>query len=269
MALAWFAACGSVEGPLIRELDSGDAAQFGPDAAPAALDPRVRPGMRLHYQVSGELAPSRDAQLVVSDLFDTETSQLAELRASGRVVIAYLSAGTLEPWRPDVGSLPDAVVGAKLASYPNEAWLDIRSSAVRKLMRARLALARDKGFDGVFPGSLSGYRNTSGFALSASDQRSFDLYLAAQAHELGLSVGLSGDFELLGELADAFDWAIAFGCLAANSCAELQPMIQRGKAVFDVETEGTLTEICARASGSNIVTLLKRPSYDAWSQPCS
>lgn len=225
--------------------------------------------MRLHYQVAGELAVGRDAQLVVIDLFETESSQVAALHATGRVVVAYLSAGTLEPWRPDVAALPDAVVGAPLVSYPNEAWLDIRSAPVRSLMRARLELARDKGFDGVFPGSLGGYRSTTGFPLTASDQQSYDVFLATQARALGLSAGLSGDFDLLAQLVDAYDWAIAFGCLAADSCARLQPLIDRGKAVFDVETEGTLAEVCARASGSDIVTILKRPSYDAWSQPCS
>jgi len=252
----------------VRELDSGADSSPG-DAGPSGPLRPVRAGMRLHYQVAGALAVGRDAQLVVVDLFDTESSQVAELHAAGRVVVAYLSAGTREGWRPDVGALPGAVVGMELVSYPDEEWLDIRSAPVRSLMRARLELARDKGFDGVFPGSLGAYRSSTGFPLTASDQQNYDLFLAAQARALGLSAGLSGDFDLLAELIDAYDWAIAFGCLAANSCARLQPFIDRGKAVFDIETQGTLTDVCAEARGSDIVTLLKRPSYDAWSQPCS
>jgi hypothetical protein len=190
------------------------------------------------------------------------------LHADGRIALAYFSAGSFEPWRPDADSFQDRAVGSPLSGYPNENWLDIRSANVRATMRARLALARDKGFDGVFPGALSGYRADSGFALSEADQLDYDRFLASEARALGLTPGLSGDFMFAEQLVDAYDWAIAFGCLAADNCEQLRPLLERRKAVFDFETSGDLNALCPRAQMLGIVTALKRQSYDAWSKAC-
>jgi hypothetical protein len=224
--------------------------------------------MRLQYQITGDLNFAITADAYVSDLFDTEASQVAALHAAGRIALAYFSAGSFEPWRPDMNSFQDRAVGSPLAGYPNENWLDIRSANVRTVMQARLVLARDKGFDGVFPGALSGYRANSGFPLNEADQLDYDRFLASEARTLGLTPGLSGDFMFAEQLGDAYDWAIAFGCLAANSCDQLRPLVDRRKAVFDFETSGDLTELCPRAQALGIVAALKRQNYDAWTKAC-
>jgi hypothetical protein len=276
--LGFVAACGSTDGLLLRARQ-GDAAGAGGEAAagdsssiasdaPAA---RVRPGMRLHYQLTGEPDVDASAELFVIDLFEADAAQVASLRAggaAGRVAIAYLSAGTFEPWRPDASQLPESAIGARLASYPDEKWLDVRAQPVRDVMLARLQLARDKGFDGVFPSSLDGYQSDSGFPLTRADQLDFDRFLASAARTLGLTAGLSGDFALSEELAETFDWAIAFGCLAANSCSALQPLLDRHKPVFDLEVSGEPSEVCARAVSLGITTVLKHPAFDAWSRSC-
>jgi hypothetical protein len=224
--------------------------------------------MRLHYQITGTPAVDAEADVFVLDLFDAQASQLATLHARGRIVMGYLSAGSLEPWRPDADEFPARAIGSELSGYPNESWLDIRDASVRALMRARLTLARDKGFDGVFPGALDAYRNQSGFALSESDQLDYDRFLASEARALGLSPGLSGDFMLSAQLSDQFDWAIAFGCIAAGSCDRLQPFIQQAKPVYDIELEGELNAVCEKAKALGITLLMKRPSFDAWSRTC-
>lgn len=224
--------------------------------------------MRLHYQISG--APELDAaaDLFVLDLFDTDASALTTLHARGRVAVAYLSAGSHEPWRPDADDFPEEAIGSRLASYPNESWLDIRDPSVRSIMQKRLEMARDKGFDGVYPGALDAYRSDSGFALSEDDQLDYDRFLASTARSLELVPGLSGDFSLGAQLIDAFDFAIAFGCLAADSCGSLQPWIDHDKAVFDLELEGELSELCPMADALGITMVLKQPGFDAWSRTC-
>jgi hypothetical protein len=224
--------------------------------------------MRLHYQITGTPAVDADADVFVLDLFDAPASQLASLHARGKRVSAYLSAGSLERWRPDADDFPARVVGSQLAGYPNESWLDIRDESVRALMQARLQLARDKGFDGVYPGALDAYRNQSGFALSERDQLDYDRFLASEARALGLSPGLSGDFSLSAQLAEQFDWAIAIGCLAADSCDRLRPFLDQAKPVFDLELQGELSDVCEKARAFGIVAQLKRPSFDAWSRGC-
>lgn len=242
--------------------DAGRVA--GQDAGQA----RVASGMRLHYQITGTPQLDATAELFVLDLFDTESDDLAALHARGRVAIAYLSAGSHEPWRPDADDFPEQAIGLPLASYPNESWLDIRDPSVRALMQKRLQLARDKGFDGIYPGSLNAYRSSSGFTLSESDQLEYDRFLASEARALELSPGLSGDFVLGAQLIDAFDWVIAFGCFAADSCESLAPWVERSKPVFDLELEGELSELCPMADALGISVVLKQPAFDAWSRSC-
>ncbi len=235
-------------------------------AAPVATP--VRPGMRLHYQLTGTRDIDPTAEVVVIDLFEASDEEVEALHAEGRVVLAYLSAGSFEPWRPDASSFPERVKGLQLANYANENWLDIRSAEVRQLMRARLQRARDKGFDGVFPGALGAYRVESGFPLTEADQLDYDRYLSTQARALGLSPGLSGDFVHARELAPAFDWAIAIGCFAAGSCENLRPLLDQRKAVFNLEVSGEPSELCPQAAALGIVLVLKRRNYDAWSRGC-
>jgi hypothetical protein len=263
--LLWTFSCGVTEGPLLRARDADV-----PDAPTADAGVRVSQNMRLHYQVSGELEVAAAADVFVTDLFDTEVAQVASLHAAGRLALAYFSAGSFEPWRPDADQFPERTIGSPLANYPDERWLDIRSANVRAIMQARLELARDKGFDGVFPGSLNAYRSDTGFALNETDQLAFDRFLSTQARALGLTPGLSGDFALTTQLVAAFDWAIVMGCLAADSCEALRPLLDQHKAVFDLETTttGDLSVLCSRAQALGITMQLKRPSFDAWNRSC-
>ena len=266
------AACGITEGPLLRETDGGTGVSISPEGLPALHDDagveRIVSGMRLHYQITGTPQLDAAAELFVLDLFDTDDAELTALHARGRVALAYLSAGSHEPWRPDADDFPARAIGSRLASYPNESWLDIRDPSVRALMQQRLELARDKGFDGIYPGALDGYRADSGFTLSESDQLDYDRFLASEARALGLSPGLSGDFRLGAQLVDAFDWVIAFGCFAADSCERLAPWVERRKPVFDLELEGELSELCQKADALGISVVMKQPGFDAWSRSC-
>lgn len=250
------------------EASAGSTTPSDPTQGQDAGVGRVVSGMRLHYQITGTPQLDANAELFVLDLFDAEPADLAALHARGRVAIAYLSAGSHEPWRPDADDFPEQAIGARLTSYPNESWLDIRDTSVRTLMQKRLQLARDKGFDGVYPGSLSAYRSSSGFTLSERDQLDYDRFLASEARALGLSPGLSGDFVLGEQLIDAFDWAIAFGCFAADSCENLAPWVERSKPVFDLELDGELSELCPMADALGITVVLKQPDQGAWSRSC-
>lgn len=257
-------ACSATEGVLLvrRDLDgeSVDASASQPWVA-------VRADMALQYQISGELDTGVMADLFVSDLFDTRASQVATLHAERRVVMGYVSVGSLERWRDDVDEFPRTAVGETLANYPEEAWLDIRSAEVAAAMRARFDLARQKGFDGVYASTVGGYRAHSGFALTQADELAYLKTLVAAAHERGLSIGLSGDFEL-SELPGAFDWAIAIGCVAADTCQQLAPLSAAKRPVFDVELDGERDVACRRAAEQGFSVIFKRRQYDAYRATC-
>lgn len=276
LALLCSFACNATEGPLLfrpgkPDTGSNPSSDAGGDANSAnpARRALVRPGMTVQYQITGDVDTSVDAQLFVVDLFDTTQQRVAELHAKGRIVIAYVSAGSFEPWREDSTAFPSSTIGMSLADYPDESWLDIRSKAVRSAIEARFDRARDKGFDGVFASTLGGYMQTTGFALTRADELDYGHFLASAAQARGLSVGLSGDFELGNEIAAAFDWALDIGCIARAHCDELGSFMAQGKAVFDLETEGQSDAVCMQAASYGIPTTLKRPAYDAWRVPCT
>jgi hypothetical protein len=222
----------------------------------------------LHYQLSGDLDLDSDAEVFLVDLFDVETQDLDALHERGRLVVAYLSAGSLEPWRADADQFPAQVIGRPLDGYPRERWLDVRDGQVRTLMRARLQLARDKGFDGVFASALGAYRVDSGFALSQQDQVDYDRFLAATSRELGLSSVLSGDFELASELDDAFDWVLASQCIARQRCDALLPFVALGVPVLDLESAGERPQLCERATELGVSVMVQEPDSDVWSDAC-
>ena len=246
--------CAPAVGPLFTTTDAGPAI--------------VRPGMRLQYQLDGVLDPSVDADLFVVDLFDTTSSLVEQLHTRGRVVVAYISAGSYEPWRPDVSALPATVIGKPLARYPEESWLDVRASSVRQLMASRLALATDKGFDGALLVSLDGYLTESGHDLTAQDQLDYNVWLSHQAAARALVAGISSDWVDAETLASDYDFAIHLNCLADGVCAELQPYRAHGHAVFDLETSHDATTTCARAAGLAVPVTLKNEKFDAWLSVC-
>jgi len=258
----WAASCAPSDGPLLVRDDAAGSGEVG------ARSP-VQLGASLQYQITGALDTSVDAQLFVTDLFDTRAQDVTTLHARGRVVLAYVSVGTFEPWRADAERFPAAAIGMRLARYPGESWLDVRHAEVRAAMEARFELARTKGFDGVFVSGLGAYAANSGFPLRASDQLQYDGFIAQAARERGLSPGLSNDFELGDELAELYDWALTVGCVTAGDCAKLAAFRALHKPVFNLETEGSAATLCPMARALGIPTTLKRGAYDAWREPCS
>jgi hypothetical protein len=251
------------------------------DTSPATLTPVIRepttaqdingwwqpkPGTTWQWQLSGEINTSYDVDMYDVDLFDTPQTIVDELRAADRVVICYFSAGSYEDWRPDADDFPQEAIGKRLVGWPGERWLDIRDiDGLAPVMNARLVLAVDKGCDGVEPDNVDGYANNSGFPLTADDQIAYNRWLAAQAHTLGLSIGLKNALALIPSLVNDFDWALNEQCFEYEECETLEPFIESGKAVFGVEYEGDPSDYCPQAVERQFSWLTK--TYDLGDEP--
>ena len=229
------------------------------------------PGTSWQWQLdTGDVDTSIDVQMYDIDLFDVSAQTISSLHSDGRIVICYFSAGSYENWRSDATSFPSAAIGSQLDDWDGERWLDIRDTTVRSIMQARLDLAVEKGCDGVEPDNVDGYDNDSGFDLSASDQLEFNRFLATEAHNRGLSIGLKNDLAQIPQLVTYFDWALNEECFAYNECETLQPFIDAGKAVFQVEYGGSELQatVCPQANTANFDTLIKNLDLDAWRISC-
>src|SRR5262249_26019023 len=148
--------------------DGGDAATSGDASTPGVWVPP--PGTTWQWQLTGVIDTSFDVAMYDIDLFDAPQTVIDSLHAQGRIVICYFSAGSYENWRSDASSFPSASLGNALSGWPGERWLDVRSDAVRTIMRARLDRAVTKRCDGVEPDNVDGFANNTGFPLTAADQ---------------------------------------------------------------------------------------------------
>ena len=255
--------------------------QEGPDASVTDVESsggdwfKPVPGATWQWQLSGTIDTSVDVAMFDVDLFDAPDEVLAQLRSAGRTIICYFSAGSREDWRADSGDFAASDHGAAMEGWPGETWLDVRSSNVREIMKKRLDRAVARGCDGVEPDNVDGYQNTTGFDLTAADQTDFNRFLAKEAHDRGLSVGLKNALGLVAQLEPDFDWALNEECVAHKECSELAPFLAANKAVFHVEYvnassegSGLATTVCADPTRGGFSTLIKTWDLDAWRLVC-
>ena len=230
---------------------------------------RPLPGATWHWQLTGAIDHSYDVDMYDIDLLTTSSEEISRLHEEGRIVICYFSAGSWEDWRSDSSLFPASLLGEPLEGWPDERWLDIRQlDSLGPLLQARLDLAVDKGCDGVEPDNVDGYSNNSGFPLSSSDQLAFNIWLAGEAHQRSLSIGLKNDLDQVGQLVNHFDWALNEQCFEYNECETLAPFIQAGKAVLGVEYKLNPSLFCTQAQSMQFSWMKKNWDLDAWMAPC-
>lgn len=273
LALALFAvasvSCGSsdtavappLEAPIVavpRDVPLGDGEWWHP-----AVDASWQ------WQLQGPVNVSYDVDIYDIDLFDSDAQLIADLQAAGRHVVCYFSAGSSEHWRPDASRFAAGDLGAPLGGWEGERWLDIRSMSVRTVLAARLDLAVERGCDGVEPDNVQGYREDTGFDLSAEAQLAFNRWLADEAHRRGLAVGLKNDGAQVPLLVDHFDFALNEECHAFDECSDYAPFVDAGKPVLNAEYRDTADDarsaggaICAQAATHGLRTLILPLSLD-------
>lgn len=240
-----------------------------PNVTPVTEGDWYRPAVSATWQWqlqpnnAGEINTTYDVEVYDVDLFDVSASLIKDLQDGGRRVICYFSAGSFEDFRDDADAFSPEDLGTTLDGFADERWLDIRSSAVRAIMQARLVVAAQKGCDGVEPDNMDGYANDAGFPLTADDQLAFNRFIANEAHRRGLSVGLKNDLDQIPDLVAYFDFAVNEQCHEFDECDALTPFVDAGKPVFNAEYSDEYVSdpadreaICAESQELNIRTLV-------------
>jgi hypothetical protein len=244
----------------------GDApAAAAPAATPVANGARWTPGVTdtWHWQLKGTLDTSIAATVYDIDLFDAPQATIDALKAQGRRVVCYFSAGSSENWRSDFARFAAADMGNPLDNWPGERWLDTRSANVRAVMQSRLDLAVSKGCDGVEPDNMDGYDNSPGFALTADTQLDYNRFIAREARARGLAVGLKNDVAQLAALEPEFDFAVNEQCHEYTECDGYSVFTVQGKPVFNAEYRADWANdanargaLCAAARAAGLRTLV-------------
>ncbi|AJQ96182.1 endo alpha-1,4 polygalactosaminidase [Gynuella sunshinyii] len=220
-------------------------------------------GVKWQWQLQQTLNTSYNVDIYDIDLFDTSKETIATLQSTGKKVICYFSAGSYEEWRDDANQFNAADKGAKLDDWEGERWLDIRSSNVRTIMTKRLDLAKIKGCDGVEPDNMDGYQNNPGFNLTANDQLDYNRFIATEAHQRNLSVGLKNDLDQVAQLVSHFDFSVNEQCFEYDECDLLKPFIDAGKPVLNAEYNSkyrnnttTRNDLCTQSVNMQFSTLI-------------
>jgi hypothetical protein len=138
------------------------------------------------------------------------------------------------------------ITGKADGNWEDSYWLDIRQITILEpIMKARIKMCKDKGFDSIEPDEINNYSNKSGFPLTYQDQIRYNTALANWAHEAGISIGLKGDTEQARDLSSVFDWTLNEQCYEFDECltvesegkdiASIQSFSQKNKAVWIAE----------------------------------
>ena len=194
------------------------------------------PELTWQWQIGDDdIDTSIDAEVFDVDLY-VDQAIIDELHSQGRKVICYISFGSWEDWRPDADAFPEEVLGNDYEGWPGERWLDIRQiHLLAPILRHRLDLCAQKGFDAVEPDNMDIYSNATGFPLTYADQLAFARWLADEAHVRGLAIGIKNAPDMVADSLEFFDFAITEDCYYYAWCDAMLPFIDAGKPVFAAE----------------------------------
>ncbi|HJQ08215.1 MAG TPA: endo alpha-1,4 polygalactosaminidase [Candidatus Saccharimonadales bacterium] len=214
-----------------------------PTPSPSAIwKPTSAAPISWYWQLQGTISTSPlKASVYDIDGFDNTAATVKALQGNGARVICYLSLGTYEDFRPDKDQFPKAAIGASVDGWPGENWLDVTNPTVKTIMKARMQMCKDKGFDAIEPDNIDSYQNKPGFPTTAAQQAAYNQWIAETAHSLGLSIGLKNDLDQVPQLVSYFDWALNEECNQYDECETLEPFVKANKAVFNAEYKGGTT----------------------------
>ncbi|KAJ3112250.1 hypothetical protein HDU96_004758 [Phlyctochytrium bullatum] len=162
-----------------------------------------------------------------------------KLHSMGKKAVCYINAGSIEEsnFRTDSSQFPPSDVGDYYDGWP-ERFLNIRSSAVRRIIAARIQRAADAGCDGIEADNVDLYLRHTGFDFKREDSRDYFVWLANEAHARNMAIGLKNSVELAEiypEVMASADFVISESCYVENMCGRYGLFVSKGKPVFDLE----------------------------------
>lgn len=235
------------------------------------------PGMSFDWQLDEvKITDEFDSEVVDLDAFETPAAVVDKLHSEGKKVIAYISVGSWENWRPDADDFPANVIGNDYDGWEGEKWLDIRKiDKLGPILQKRLDMIKEKGFDAVEPDNIDSYENAgTGFNLTEADAFDFCKWLADEAHSRGLSIGQKNATGLCNKLVSRFDWLLLEDAYADDFYEDGDVYIENNKAVFVTEytdnmtAEAFLANVCPSAAEHRFVAILKDRDLKAGKLSC-
>lgn len=204
--------------------------------------PKASENLKWQIQLQGDLELVEGVDVYAVDYTASQAS-IDAAKATGAKVMCYISAGSAEDWRPDYSEFPDGVIGNAYENWPGEWWLDTRNiGALAPIMRARMIACRDKGFDAIDADNVNGFENNTGFYITREDSIEYIIWLAEEAHSLGMAFSLKNSESLVEEVRYSVDMMQSESCFVYSNCANASKMSDIDKPVFAVEYEEAIDQ---------------------------
>lgn len=241
----------------------------GAAAASVSFKPKAGATWQIYLSVLPTEKDAKESEYHVwdFDMAEAPKSLIDSFHDNGHPVICYFSAGTKENYRADADQFPKNATGNIVAGWPQEHWVDVRSPAVRDIMKARMDEAKSKGCDGIDPDNIDGYENDSGFDLTKDDAVNYLQFMADYAHDRGMAFGLKNGGGIVDKVVDFSEWVIIEQCVKYNECDQYQPFIKQDKPAFQIEYS-SVKEGCNGPNTNGFSTLIKKLDLASWTRTC-
>lgn len=225
--------------------------------------PRADQNLTWQWQLTEVVDTTFDVDVYNVDI-ETPKSTIDLLKARGIKVICYFSAGTVEHFRDDATQFPSEVIGEPYEDIPDENWIDFGNiAAIAPIMLARMDTCASKGFDAIETDNVDAFNyetvdvngnvTNTGTNFNITLQQSIDYirWLANEAHNRGLSIGLKNAEAMAPDVVDDVDWMLTEDCYVDNWCDDARIFIDNNKPVFMTEYDDLLPDFgpaCALAN---------------------
>ncbi|KAJ3025738.1 UNVERIFIED_CONTAM: hypothetical protein HDU68_006759 [Siphonaria sp. JEL0065] len=248
------------------------------------------PGLSWQWQLTGKLNTNIQADVYDVDVAGGDTTNVYAVKSvdPNRKVICYVNVGSLETdgSRSDQDQFQPSDLGSRYPGWPDEVFVDIRSSNVRRIMQARFQVMQQAGCDAIEPDNMAlDYKGNGGFstAITEADQVDYINWFTGSIHELGLAIGAKNGGDLISkhpELYSVFDFAVVEECARNKDCGKYTPFVEAGKPVFaadylDAGSDGGCSPIKGSVEAAKVVLndhgfegILKNCKLDAKVIPC-
>jgi hypothetical protein len=224
------------------------------------------------------------------DGFDASKKYVQEAGKNGIKTICYISAGTLEDWRPDRKAFEKLnrkqknagkpkIIGKRYPEWPDERWLNFKRYKVfLPLMIDRIERCATKGFDLIEFDNIDGHDNKTGFSIRKRNSVSYAKALAAEATKLGLVPVQKNVTDLNRKLEPHFGALLLEDCVLYRFCGDARRYRKAGKPVFNAEypkgwkDEGKTFRVkkaCRTTDRHDISLIVKKYSLNNWVRRCN
>lgn len=203
------------------------------------------------------------------DGFNNTTADVTALHSLGKKAICYVEVGAAENYRPDYSQFPASALGNAVLGYPYEKYVNINDSTVVSVIKNRINMCHQKGFDGVEPDIDDSYGFNTGFNLTLQDEVDYLTNLSNYAHSLGMAWGLKNGADsgspvaFLSAMVPHVDFVVAEGPFDQNTSQYFYPLFNNAnKAFFDAEYSSAPNSYCPISIADNMNAVLFSTSLD-------